>query len=746
VFELRFDPPGTSPRFATLVLDVTSSGHGREDNALHPDLVPLAESALTAFLAEPGIVAGILVSGRSDVFADGIDLEALTAVRRRVDVENLLARLAGLMQRLAASQRPIIAAIDGRCAGAGFELALACRGRVASDAPRTRFGCPDVRLGLIPALGGLSRLPRLAGLSPSLEIVMRGRMMDARRAGELGLVDRVVPAEELPAAARERALELALSSSPTVLSSILASRSPRGIVSAIGEAASLPDVARSARYEVERLGKTLLCAQARAAVMRRDRGLYAAPLVAIDIMERGMGLPVADGLSLAASAMSELAVGETSRALVHLARDGKDAAAELPEGIDVLPPVRQMGVVGGGFIGSEVAALASERGVDARIAEPSAADLSSALERVARHFERRGRPRTTPTSSLRVGVGTWGFEALDLVLEAVPEDLALKQRIFAELDERCAEHTVLATNTLTLSVRAIASATRHRDRVVGLHFFAPVDRMPLVEIVRTPETSPLAVATCRAFARRLGKIPIVVADTPPFFASRVLGTYLVAAIELVARGYDVVALDDGARAVGWQSGPFELMDWLGLDVGLLMTRALPAVREGRVKLHAALASLVAAGHVGRRSRRGFYLHDAQGHRRPDPRIPELFPERASRVARTSPDELGDRLTLVAAAEAIRCLDEAVITSPRDGNVAAVYGLGYPALRGGPFHHVEMLGLREVVERMNKLTDRFGSTFAPPPGLLDRAAHGRGFDRTASSDRASSTSGSFEAVE
>ncbi len=725
------------------MLDVTSSGHGREDNALHPDLVAVAESALTAFLAEPGIVAGILVSARTDVFADGIDLDAIAALRRRVDVENLLARLGGLMQRVSASQRPIVAAIDGRCAGAGFELALACRGRVASDAPRTRFGCPDVRLGLIPALGGLSRLPRLAGLGPALEIVTRGRMMDARRAGELGLVDRVAPAGDLPRVARERALELALSTSPTVLSSILSSRSPRGIVNALGEAASLPDVARTARYEIERMGKTLLCAKARSDVMRRGRGLYAAPLVAIDVLERGMGLSVAEGLSLASSAMSELAVGETSRALVHLARDGKDAAAELPEGLEVFPHVRQMGVVGGGFIGSEVAALASERGIDARIAEPSASELSNALDRVARHFERRGRPRTTPTSSLRVGVGTWGFEELDLVLEAVPEDLALKQRVFAELDERCSPSTVLATNTLTLPVRTIASVARHRERIVGLHFFAPVDRMPLVEIVTTPETSAQAIATCRAFARRIGKIPIVVADAPCFFAARVLGTYLVAAIELVARGYDVVALDEGARAVGWRAGPFELMDWIGLDVSLQVTRALPAVKEGRVKLHAALASLVAAGHVGRRSRRGFYLHDAQGHHRPDPRVPELFPERASRVARTSPDELGDRLTLVAAAEAIRCFDEGVIASPRDGNVAAVYGLGYPALRGGPFHHVEMLGLREVAERMHKLADRFGSTFSPPPGLVDRANRGRLFDRAASSARSASTSGSFE---
>jgi 3-hydroxyacyl-CoA dehydrogenase/enoyl-CoA hydratase/3-hydroxybutyryl-CoA epimerase len=322
------------------------------------------------------------------------------------------------------------------------------------------------------------------------------------------------------------------------------------------------------------------------------------------------------------------------------------------------------------------------------------------------------------------GLDLRGFETMDLVLEAVPEDLALKRRVLAELEVRIGEDTVIATHPRALPVREIGARLGRRSRLVGLRFFPPVAKMPLCEVVRTPETSPRAMATALAFVRSVGKIPVVVRDGPGFFTTRVLAFYLLAAIDMVASGYRIEDIDLGARRAGWPIGPLQLLDDVGLDVAISVAHLLREAFGSRLSVPPGLESMVAAGRTGAASGRGFYLRSRTGPMRPDPDAYASMGAAGSRAS--DPDELGDRLTLVAALEAVRCLQDEVILDPRDGNVAAVLGIGYPAQRGGPFRHLAARGLASTRARLAALEDRFGPQYAAPPLLVELARSGSDF--------------------
>lgn len=714
MFSLRLDPPEAAPRLAVIEIDRP----GAKVNTLTPRDLRELEALFDAIDETPELAAVILISRKPGTFVVGVDLEVLREAPGRDAVEAFLGDAHRVLERIASSRIPVIAAIDGHCLGGGLELALACARRIAADTPRTVLGLPQVELGLFPALGGSSRLPRMIGLRAALELILSGRRVRARRARKLGLVDEVVAPEALlsaaQAAARAAARALARDNGGARRAG------PRDRALAVGE----------------RLGRSLILRQARKEIERRTHGLYPAPLIALDVIGRGLELPLDRALALEAPAYAELAVGATSRALVSLyARSRALQAQELRDGEGAAidgRPCERLGLVGGGFMGADIAVVAAERGIEVRIREIAGPPLARALARADAHFARRARSLGEAAvfqARARVsgGLTLAGFATMDLIIEAVPEVLELKQEVFAQLEAETPASTILASNTSALPITDIGARLRQPERLVGLHFFSPVSRMPLLEIIRTEATAPEVIARCLAFARQIGKTPIIVRDGPGFYTTRVLGFYLMGALEMLMAGHTVEAIDEGARRVGWPVGPIALLDEVGIDVGAKVAKTLAAAFPGRIAAPATIDAFLAEERLGRKSGRGFYLYpsgkggQSGKAKRVDPAVYRLLAGRATLEGeRPHPEELGERLTLLCACEAIRCLEEGILASADDGDVGAVFGFGYPPMRGGPFHHVDTLGAAVIAARLDRLRERHGDAYAAPELLVELA--------------------------
>ncbi|MGB1275755.1 MAG: 3-hydroxyacyl-CoA dehydrogenase NAD-binding domain-containing protein, partial [Nannocystaceae bacterium] len=483
--------------------------------------------------------------------------------------------------------------------------------------------------------------------------------------------------------------------------------------------------------EGNKAGRALVFRQARKSVMDKTLGLYPAPLVALDLIARGIDQPLEKALALEPPAFAELALGDTSKALVSLFRRSNELKKQ-PVLNGVGKPVAgasitRLGLVGGGFMGADIAVVAAGKGIEARIRDIAAKPLGKALGHVHKHFRRRTRSvgrRHVFGAQSRVSGGLTldGFETMELIIEAVPEVLPLKQKVFAELESRVGRNTILATNTSALPLADVGASLKHRDRFIGLHFFSPVTKMPLLEIIRTPETSAQTLATCLRFATTIGKTPIVVGDGPGFYTTRVLGFYLMAALELITQGYSIEEVDHGARLVGWPVGPITLLDEVGIDVGAKVAQTLSKAFPERIVVPDSVSTFLEQGRLGRKSGRGFYLYPSKGKKSAkktvDQDVYTFFPNRGTPNPKHDPETLGERLTMIAAIEAIRCLEEEILACPRDGDIGAVFGFGYPPMRGGPFAHFDQMGLETALQRLKVLADSHGPAYTPP-ALLER---------------------------
>lgn len=711
MFELSIDEAGTSPRLAVVTIDDPE----RSVNALSPEVLDEVARVFDTIEANRDLAGVVLVSGKPDNFIAGADVETFANVEDRREIEAFTRKGHALLDRMAASPKPIVCAIHGACLGGGLEVALACQWRIATSSPKTVLAFPEVMLGLFPGGGGATRLPRLIGVREALDIILTGRNVRPKKARKLGLVDEVVPPESLMIAARKAVAELAAGK-----------RKPRR--------GPEDDLVRTA-LEGNLVGRKVVFHQARRTIQQKTRNLYPAPLTALDVIEAGSSLPVRKALALEPPAFAELAVGDTSRSLVSLflrSNALKKQTVKHPNGRKAKAgPVERLGMVGGGFMGADIAAVSADKGMIARIREIAPEPLGAALAHAKGAFDRRARSVGAvhvyrARGRLSGGLTLAGFETMDLVIEAVPELLELKQKVFAELDQLCPRTTVLASNTSALPIAGIAEKVEHKGRVVGLHFFSPVHKMPLLEIVRAPETSAKTLATCLAYANRIGKTPIVVADGPGFYTTRVLGFYLMAALEMVKQGHSIEDVDDGARDVGWPVGPVALLDEVGIDVGAKVASTLSKAWPDRIELPDSVEKFISEKRFGRKTGRGFYVYPDKGKKHVDESVYAYFPGRPGSAPRASRAELGERLTLIAAMEAVRCLEEEIIASPRDGDVGAVFGFGYPPMRGGPFRHLDTLGVDSVLRRLAAFADRHGAAYATPELLRQLSKDGHGF--------------------
>jgi len=661
---------------------------------------------------DPAVKALVFFSGKRDVFIAGADIEEFVTLTTAAEAEHLSLGGQAMLDRIARMSKPVVAAIHGACLGGGLEFALACHYRVATIHPKTQLGLPEAQLGLLPGMGGCQRLPRLIGARAALDIILPGRVERADKAFRLGIVDELVP----PAILRD----VALAAARKMTGGWRPHRSARG-----GAMGWLLDG--------NPLGRALVFRAARKQVAETTHGNYPAPPAALEAVAYGLRHGMEEGLKREAHLFAQVAVSDVSRKLVQIFFANTQLKKDF--GVDNPPPpreVRRIGVVGAGFMGSGIAGTAvAQAGVDVRMKDADLAHVAKGLS-AARAIldDRLKRRRITRFEHARLvalfsGDARYtGFRRADLVVEAVFEDLALKQQVLREVEAVASPDTVFASNTSTIPIAAIASVAQHPERVIGMHFFSPVARMPLLEVIPSDRTAPGVVSTAVAFGRRMGKTAIVVRDRPGFWVNRILAPYMNEAGHLLTEGAAIDELDRLMVAWGFPVGPVTLLDEVGLDVAEKASGVLQSAFGERFTVAPAFGKMVRSGRIGRKAGRGFHVYTGGKKRGVDTTVYELLGVQPNGGLR--PAEITQRLVLVMLNEAARAAGEGVVRSPRDGDMAALFGFGFPAFRGGPLRHVDDLGAERLVAELERLAERHGPRFAPCDVLREHARRGSKF--------------------
>ncbi|HET7601288.1 MAG TPA: fatty acid oxidation complex subunit alpha FadJ [Gemmatimonadales bacterium] len=665
--------------------------------------------ALLARLRQDGTVRGIvLLSGKPDTFIAGADIEEFTRLETRSEAEALSRRGQELTNQVERSEKPVVAAIHGACLGGGYELALACRWRVATDHPKTQLGLPEVQLGLIPGAGGCTRLPRLIGARAALDIILAGKSERPEKALRLGMVDEVVPRSILRqvavAAADRLTREPARRAGPNGATGALLDRTP--------------------------VGRRLVYRTARQRTLKKSGGHYPAPLAALEVVRTGLEHGIEAGLRAERERFGELAVGAVSRRLVAVffATTALKKDDGVPAGTAVSPrPVRRVGVVGSGFMGAAIAGTAVLNAeVEVRLKDAALARVGRGLKAATAILDERlkrrrlTRPQHQRLAALLSGSADYsGFTRADLVIEAVFEDLALKRAVLAEVEAEVRPDAIFASNTSTIPIRDIAQGARHPERVLGMHFFSPVERMPLLEVIPHDGTSDDTIVTAVRFGRRMGKTVIVVRDHPGFWVNRILTPYLNEAGRLIEEGVPIEVIERAMTRFGFPVGPVALLDEVGLDVAQKAGAVMHAAFGDRLAPSGVLAKMLTDQRLGRKSGRGFYVYH-EGHKTGvDERVYRLLGVKP--LEGFTPEHVQDRLVYAMLNEAALAVSEDVVRSPRDGDVGALFGIGFPAFRGGPLRMIDSLGAMHVVGTLERLVTAHGPRFTPAAALRDMAA-------------------------
>ena len=713
----------TEIRDGILVATINQPGDAvnKVDRALGAEL----ERVLDTIERDRSIRGAVIISGKPDIFVAGADIEQFLEFRAPQDAENAARfgqRLLGAVEK---ARVPVVAAIHGACLGGGLEMALACRYRVCSDHPKTVLALPEVQLGLIPGMGGTQRLPRLVGASSALDMILTGRNVRAKKALQMGLVDEMVHPSILLDTAVRRAAELADGS-------LRPRRGGKGLM--------------AAALDGNPIGRNVVYRKAREGVMDKTQGHYPAPLAAIDVVRYGLANGLEKGLEEEARVFGRMALTPVSRELVFLffattalKKDFGVPDAEVPA---ARRDVRKLGVLGAGFMGAGITSVAVQQGTLVRLKDTDAPRVGKGLAAVRdvlkERLTRKQITRQQFDDYMALAGGTTeytGFGNVDLVIEAVFEDLALKHSVLQVVEQLVPEDAVIASNTSTIPIRSIAQGLRRQDRVLGMHFFSPVHKMPLLEIIVTPETRPEATVTAVAYGRRLGKTVIVVNDGPGFYTTRILAAYMNEAGRMLDEGVPVDALDKALVDFGFPVGPITLMDEVGLDVGGKVGLVMAEAFGARMMPGEGVRRVVESGRTGRKGRKGFYLYDESGRKGGvDPSVYQLIhegdrraePRRLGPVIGVEQGEIAERCVLAMVNEAARCLEEEVLRSPRDGDIGAVFGLGFPPFRGGPFRYMDAVGIEEIVRRLSLLDGRFPGRFAPAGILVEMGRASRRF--------------------
>ena len=662
--------------------------------------------------ADPSINAAVLISGKQDSFIAGADIEEFLEWRTAAQAESASREGHALLDRLEHLRTPVVAAIHGACLGGGLEAALACAWRVATDHPRTVLALPEVQIGLFPGAGGTQRLPRTIGLQAALDMILTGKNIRAKKALQTGLIHDLVHPAILRDIAVQRAKELAAGTRKR-------------------NARTRPGGVKNALLDDNPLGRSLVMRKAREEVLKKTRGNYPAPLAALDAVAAGyQGRD--HGFREEARLFGEMAMTSVCRELIFLFFATSALKKEDVPGAGQPKKVSRLGILGAGFMGSGIASVAVQNGAMVRLKDADLARVGKGIAAVRdvlkERLTRKQVTRQEMADQMSLVGGTIdysGFENVDLVIEAVFEDLKVKHAVVREVEEVLPEDAIVASNTSTIPIAFIAQASRRPERLLGMHFFSPVHRMPLLEVIPTPGTKAEVVGTAVAWGREIGKTVIVVKDAPGFYVNRILAPYLNEAGALLDAGASIESIDEAMEKFGFPVGPFTLLDEVGLDIASKSGAILHQAFGERMAPSQAMRAIVNAGRVGRKGKSGFYLYDADGKKGSvDTSVYSLLsnPTRSSYPA----DEIQQRCALALVNEAARTLEEGIVRSARDGDIGAVFGIGFPPFRGGPFRWIDAVGVSKVVDALEDLSARYAPRFTPCDLLVSMARRGERF--------------------
>lgn len=651
----------------------------------------------------------IFTSAKKKNFIAGADISLIEGLTDPDEAADMARKGQEVFDRIAALPVTTVAAIHGSALGGGLELALACDHRVASDAPETFMGLPETQLGIIPGFGGTQRLPRLVGLLEAVRMITTGSPAYSGKALRIGLVDEVTKREYLMDAAM----------------AAVAGNLPRPRKRRKNFAAKTEKL-----LEKNFLGRKLLLGKARKTVLAHTHGHYPAPLTAIDAIGYGLDHGIRKGLAEERGLFGKMAVTETSKNLIRVFHLRESFAKG-----DPAPGagITSIGVIGAGAMGAGIAALAAERGMHVRLVDMSEKALGKAVKFLNDDVrKKRKKHRYTgvvadwiPTR-LTVDTQVRGLDRADVVIEAVAERMDVKKSVFTSVADNVSDTAAILTNTSSLSVTEMAADVPNPGRVAGFHFFNPVDHMPLVEVIRGEQTSPETADRLAAFARKLGKVPIVVKDSPGFLVNRLLLPYLNEAGFLLQEGAGIEEVDKALLDFGMPMGAFILLDQVGIDIVVHAGKSMFEGFGDRMTPSPILAAMAEAGRLGKKTGKGFYSWSSDGKHHPDQEVAKLLAPHLSGKGTFTPDQIVQRLIYSMVNEAALCLEEGVVDTVEAVDAAMILGAGFPPFTGGLMRYADKVGVKDIVDSLAGFETHMGGRFEPSATLRKMAEEGKVF--------------------
>ncbi len=668
----------------------------------------------------------VIISGKSDNFVAGADIKDIRALQNQPSIKAYEAAKMGkmILAKIEALPFNTVSAINGICLGGGTELSLACKFRIATNSSKTKIGLPEIQLGFLPGWGGCIRLPRLIGIQEALKIITTGGQVDAQKAYRLGLVDELVDVENLAS----RAEQVALNGNPK-----------RG---------KRPQSFKDAALEGTGIGRKLLASQALPMVKSKSKG-FLAPYEAAKVIINSYSQSLEDAYEAESQAFGRLAVTSVSHNLVGIWAAQTDSK-RMPEGFALGITVKKVGVLGAGVMGAGIAQSALYAGYEVVLKDIKPEFVEKGLATIKGLFDglvEKGKMTQSEVDAKMASLkGTCDFADLadcDLVVEAVVEIMKVKQDVLAELECVISKPFIFATNTSSLSVTTMGEKARHPENVVGLHFFNPVHKMPLVEVVKTEKTSEEAAALARAFAMKLGKTVVVTADAPGFVVNRILAPYLREAILLMQEGVPLEDIEKAMKDFGMPMGPLELLDEVGLDISEKVIHVLHDALGDRMSPPAIMEAINALKVVGRKGGKGIYVYDAPGGRRKSyvEKVGKGWRKKKVKKYVFNPDvvaaikaprnpktagEIRDRLVLAMVNEAARVMEENIVTEPSQLDLAMIFGTGFPPFTGGLLRYADQTGLQNAAQKLAFLAQVSGENYTPANLLVEKARQGGTF--------------------
>lgn len=681
---LQFDNPGT---------DV---------NILTSENLKALQSTLQEIAQRTDLKALIVTSAKDRIFIAGADINEIAGISNPKDAFDKAEQGKQVFQQLEDLKIPTVCVINGACLGGGYELALSCLYRVASFSDKVKIGLPEVNLGILPGFGGSIRLPRLVGLTRALPLILAGQVVSAESALKNGMVDKLFP-------------ELTLVEDAKKFAKAIAARG--------GERVARKKDFMTWFLEDTLPGQYMVYQKARKDVLRKSKGFYPAPLEIIGLISRTYGLKTEEAYRLESEHFSRLGATDVSKNLIKLfflsEKYKKHRWTDVKAGGDV----KKCGVIGAGVMGGGIAQLVSHRNIPVRVKDISDKALAGALKE-ARDIYKGALTRKRikkhememKMGLISVGMNNAGLKNCDMLIEAVVEDLGIKQKVFKELSEFTSKEVILASNTSSLPVTKMAEVCKNPERVVGLHFFNPVNRMPLVEVIRAAQTAPETLEKTIQFSRKLGKTVIVVEDKPGFLVNRLLLPYMNEAAFLMEEGMSPERIDRIAEDFGMPMGPVELVDQVGVDVGYKVAHILENAFGVRMKVPSILEGVKEKGLLGKKKGKGFYIYD--GKKRT---VNQDVKSAYNKTPTVTDEDALKRMMYMMINEASRCLDEKVIDSPGTVDIGMIMGTGFPPFRAGLLHYADSIGTANILKDLERFQKEVNKDRFEPSSYLRRLA-------------------------